>query len=183
MKLKIFQNLLVIFCLIILGSSCIFAEQKENSMLISTKSFENNGFIAKNQAYKMCGGDNISPDLSWSDVPNNTKSFAIVCHDPDAPVAGGWYHWVLINIPLSQNKLEKGEIPQESHLLQNDFGEFAYGGPCPPIGHGIHHYNFTVYALDVENLDIADNISAKDAHKIIKEHAISSATVTGLFKR
>lgn len=183
MKSNIFKNILVIFCLIIFGTGCTFAEQKERSMIILTQSFENNGYIGQNQAYKRCGGDNVSPDLSWSEIPNNTKGFAIVCHDPDAPVAGGWYHWVLINIPVSKTKLEKGEIPQEAHLLQNDFGEFAYGGPCPPVGHGVHHYNFTVYALDVENLDIADDVSAREADKIIKSHAISSATVTGIFQR
>lgn len=152
-------------------------------MFVSTKSFDNNGFIPKKQAYSACGGENISPDLAWGDVPEGVKSFAIVCHDPDAPVDGGWYHWILVNIPVATKSVKEGIVPALGVVLKNDFGEFGYGGPCPPIGHGVHHYDFIVHAIDVEKLDFSMQISPKDADNIIKKHSIKSAVVTGLFER
>jgi len=97
-----------------------------------------------------CDGDDISPALLWSGVPENTNSYALICDDPDAPV-GTWVHWVLFNIPGSVKSLDQGVDTVESienggiHGI-NDFRRLGYGGPCPP--NGVHRYFFRLYALD-----------------------------------
>lgn len=96
-------------------------------------------------------GEDVSPELVFSDVPEGTKAFAVVCHDPDAPLvsAGGTYgyvHWVLYNIPGSVRRIEEGSAEHTCGI--NDFGDAGYGGPMPPEGHGKHHYYFWVLALD-----------------------------------
>ena len=98
-------------------------------------------------------GEDISPALSWTGAPAGTKEFAVICHDPDAPLVtpGGTYgfvHWVLYNIPDSISAL--GEGSGEFTNGKNDFGNVAYGGPMPPVGHGEHRYYFWVLALDEE---------------------------------
>lgn len=95
-------------------------------------------------------GDDVSPALAWSDVPEGVKSFAVICHDPDAPVvmpgAYGFVHWVLYGIPGDARALPEGVT---DHLRgTNNFGKADYGGPMPPEGHGRHHYFFWLLALD-----------------------------------
>lgn len=98
-------------------------------------------------------GENVSPELSWSDAPEGTRAFAVICHDPDAPLVSpngtyGYVHWVLYNIPASVNELPEGV--QEYTKGMNDFGKLGYGGPMPPNGHGKHHYYFWILALKEE---------------------------------
>jgi Raf kinase inhibitor-like YbhB/YbcL family protein len=105
-----------------------------------------------------CGGANISPEFHWSDAPSGTKSFAITIFDPDAPTPGGWWHWIIFNIPATVLELPAGAGNKESRRLppgavqcRNDYGEPGYGGPCPPPGS--NHRNFVrAYALNVEKL-------------------------------
>ncbi len=90
-------------------------------------------------------GVDVSPPLTWTNVPEGTVSFAVFCHDPDAPKIseGGWYgfsHWLLYNIPASVTSLEEGVT--EFARGRNDFGRTGYGGPMPPVGHGLHHYYY-----------------------------------------
>lgn len=95
-------------------------------------------------------GEDYSPQLSWSSVPDNTESFAVVCHDPDAPLITplgyGFVHWVLYGIPRPVHELP--EDCEEYVHGRNDFGNIGYGGPMPPPGHGTHHYYFWIIALD-----------------------------------
>jgi len=95
-------------------------------------------------------GEDVSPALAWSAAPDGTRSFAVVCHDPDAPLVKpgsyGFVHWVLYNIPGDAKGLAEGV--KEHTAGQNDFGGEGYGGPMPPEGHGTHHYFFWVLALD-----------------------------------
>lgn len=96
-------------------------------------------------------GDDVSPPLSWRDAPEGTRSFAVICHDPDAPLVSehgtyGFVHWVLYNIPDSVSSLEKGST--DYTVGRNDFGNAGYGGPMPPEGHGEHYYYFWLLALD-----------------------------------
>jgi Raf kinase inhibitor-like YbhB/YbcL family protein len=106
-----------------------------------------------------CTGANISPEIDWAGAPPGTRSFAVIMHDPDAPEAGGFWHWVLFDIPAGTTGLPKGAGDPASKLLpagavtgKNGFGERAYGGPCPPVGSGTHHYVIVVHALKVEKL-------------------------------
>lgn len=153
-------------------------------MKISSKSFKHLDTLPKTHVFNglNAGGDNISPDLLWEDFPSNTKSFALVCHDPDAPKENGWYHWLVINIPKEINSFLEGEKIKYKELL-TDFLKTGYDGAAPPVGHGIHHYNFTIYALDVEELDIDTNTLPKKSEDIIKSHALDFATITATYQR
>lgn len=106
------------------------------------------------------GGENLSPQLSWSDFPEGTKSFAITCFDPDAPTGQGFMHWAVANIPLSVTSLERGAgsggdgMPAGSLTLPNDVRMRQYIGANPPPNSGRHRYIFTVHAVGVEKLEI-----------------------------
>ena len=123
-----------------------------------------------------CDGRNISPPLSWSDIPNGTKSFALSVTDPDAPM-GTWIHWLVYNIPVNKTSVARGEVPGAE--VTNDFRQKAYGGPCPPSG--IHRYFFTVYALNIENLG---NITNKnDFFSKVNQHTIAKAELISRYSR
>lgn len=98
-------------------------------------------------------GNDVSPALSWTNAPDGTQAFAIICHDPDAPLVSangtyGFVHWVHYNIPASTQSIAQG-CPHHTNG-QNDFGNQQYNGPMPPEGHGIHHYYFWILALDTD---------------------------------
>lgn len=134
-------------------------------------------------------GENISPDLSWSNAPEGTQSFALQVHDPDAPTGGsGWWHWVIINIPATVNQLPSG-LSTEQYLaeiggarqINTDFSAPGWGGPCPPQGCDPHRYIFTLHALSVEKLELPDNATAALAGFMINAHSIGSASFTAFF--
>ncbi|WP_344412573.1 YbhB/YbcL family Raf kinase inhibitor-like protein [Pseudonocardia ailaonensis] len=104
------------------------------------------------------GGQDVSPQLSWSGAPEGTKSYAVTCYDPDAPTASGFWHWAVFNIPASTTSLdtdagtEGGSAPGVT--LANDAGLARYLGAAPPPGHGPHRYYFVVHAVSAETLDV-----------------------------
>lgn len=106
------------------------------------------------------GGNNVSPQLSWSDLPEGTKSLAVTCFDPDAPTGSGYWHWAAFNIPVSVTELPTGAGDETLGgiegvvSLKGDSGLRGYYGAQPPEGHGPHRYLFAVHAVDVEKLDI-----------------------------
>jgi Raf kinase inhibitor-like YbhB/YbcL family protein len=113
-----------------------------------------------------CTGKNISPQLSWSNAPKGTRSFAVTMYDPDAPTGSGWWHWVMYNLPAEMTFLNPGagnegsdRLPKGVVLGMTDFGTRGYGGPCPPVGHGPHRYIITVHALGTDVLDVAPDAS------------------------
>ena len=133
-----------------------------------------------------CDGQNKSPQLSWTNAPTGTKSFAITIHDVDAPTGSGFWHWIAVDIPSSTNSLATGSGKEgASGFLQisNDYGSPSFGGPCPPPGHGIHEYTITVHALDVEKLGIDDSVSAAVAGFNINGHTIQKASLIAYYKR
>ena len=111
------------------------------------------------------GGENLSPALSWSGFPAETKSFAITCYDPDAPTGTGFMHWAVANIPVEVTSLERGQgtdsesMPAGSLTLPNDVRVPHYVGANPPPGSGRHRYVFVIHAVDVEHLDIAPDLT------------------------
>ncbi len=93
-----------------------------------------------------CDGEDLSPHLAWADLPRGARSLALLCHDPDAPLSGGWIHWMIHDIPAGTRELKTGgPLPAGAKEVVNDFGYARYGGPCPPSG--VHRYFFYLYAL------------------------------------
>lgn len=132
-----------------------------------------------------CRGENVSPPLAWTGVPAETRSFAILVDDPDAP-GGDWVHWVLFNLPASVTALEAG-VPNNFKLHNgavqgiNDFGAAGYGGPCPPPGRP-HRYVFHVYALDTV-LSLKSAARKGDLLRAIEGHVLAAGELTGTFQR
>ena len=152
-----------------------------NTMIISSKSFQHEGLIPVRYT---CTGLNISPDISWSGIPRGTRSFALICNDPDAP-SGNWIHWVLFNIPVSVNRLPENFHPGESvsgsiKNGRNDSGLLGYSGPCPPSG--IHRYYFRVYALDVV-LKTDEGLSAAELEKSMEGHILATGELMGKYQK
>lgn len=129
-----------------------------------------------------CTGENHSPALKWSDAPEGTKSFALTMYDPDAPTGSGWWHWAMIDIPANVDSLPEGagakdskELPTGAIQLRNDFGFVGYGGACPPPDSKPHNYTITVYALNVDKLDVPADASPAYAGFYILQHKIGEA--------
>lgn len=130
-------------------------------------------------------GEDVSPALSWHDAPQETRSFAVICHDPDAPLVSdqgtyGFVHWVLYNIPASVTSLAEG-----THDYTNgttDFGKQGYGGPMPPNGHGKHQYYFWVLALN-EELKLEPGLSLWQLLKRIEPHVLGMNRLVGVYER
>lgn len=125
-----------------------------------------------------CTGQDLAPDLRWSNPPAGTRSFAVTVYDPDAPSGSGWWHWVVVDLPATTRQLSSGHIPAGAHGIRNDFGQTAWGGPCPPAGDKPHHYQFTVYALDVPSLQLQPDATAAHAGFAIHMHVIGKAEET-----
>ncbi len=182
----VIKIIIVIILLLILALLTTRKTGVANMFEITSKSLKEGSALSLRQVYKGygCMGENISPDLSWSGAPDDTKSYAIICHDPDAPTATGWYHWLVLNIPAAKTSIESGE-KLSAPIVETitDFGSYGYGGACPPVGHGVHHYIFTVYALDVAGLDVKKETKPKEVENLVKKHAIASAKITATYQR
>ncbi|HEY6350272.1 MAG TPA: YbhB/YbcL family Raf kinase inhibitor-like protein [Candidatus Angelobacter sp.] len=132
-----------------------------------------------------CQGENVSPDLTWKHAPKHAKGFALIVHDPDAPRAGGFTHWVAYNIPPTINHLpqavpRKEKLPGGGLQGKNDFEQLGYGGPCPPSG--THRYYFYLYALDSE-LNLQPGASKEDVESAIKGHVIEKTELMGEYRK
>ncbi len=132
-----------------------------------------------------CDGENVSPPLAWGEPPPQTRSFALIVDDPDAPV-GVFTHWVIFNIPADARELEEaipiGErLPNGALQGKNGFGKLGYGGPCPPRG-SPHHYRFTLYALD-KPLELPPGISKNDLLQAMEGHILAQGQLVGVYQR
>jgi len=147
-------------------------------MQLRSDAFKNGGNVPKRFT---CDGANHSPSFAWSDAPIGTQSFAIICRDPDAP-GTTWYHWALFDLPPDSLVLVEGRGALGLEAV-NDFGKQGYGGPCPPHGHGEHHYIFRLYALNVRHLDVPHAARCRDIESASEAHAIATAELTGIYAR
>lgn len=130
-------------------------------------------------------GEDVSPALFWNEVPEGTRSFALFCHDPDAPLVSdrgtyGFVHWVLYNVPENVHKLKEG-VGDYAHG-KNDFGNMGYGGPMPPPGHGTHQYYFWVLALDVEP-NLQDGLELPELLEKVEPHILGMNRLVGTYRR
>lgn len=150
-------------------------------MNLQTSAFTNGESIPREFS---CDGDNVSPPLRWSDAPENTKSFALIVDDPDAP-GGTFVHWVYYDIPKTVNELPRGvdtgKNPGPGGTQgSNDFGKVGYGGPCPPGGE--HRYYFKLYALDTR-LNLEPGATKKDLLKAMEGHVVEEVQIMGTYAR
>lgn len=129
-------------------------------------------------------GDNVSPPLAWHGAPEGTQAYAVVCHDPDAPLVQngthGFVHWVLYNLPATTTELE--ESTTVGTAGKNDFGEQGYGGPMPPEGHGVHYYYFWILALD-QALDLPAGLDLHELLEKAEPHLLGMNRFIGTYKR
>jgi len=158
-------------------------ERRNQGMLqLTSSAFEHESNIPTQFS---CDGRNISPELSWSAAPAGTKSFALVMDDPDAPIPGGYTHWLVYNIPASANHIPENapnqdRLPSGGIQGKNDSGKYGYTGPCPPSG--THRYYFRLYALDTE-LSQDSAASKASLEKAIHGHVLATAELLGRYKR
>jgi Raf kinase inhibitor-like YbhB/YbcL family protein len=130
-----------------------------------------------------CQGADLSPSLEWSGEPQDTRSFALIVEDPDAP-SGTWCHWLLYDLPPKVRNLAQGYKPGTLGLSgTNDFGKPGYGGPCPPKGHGPHRYFFKLYALDVHTLGLPAGVKLAELRRALKGRTLAEAEYAGRFER
>jgi Raf kinase inhibitor-like YbhB/YbcL family protein len=148
---------------------------------LTSPAFTNNGNIPAKYTCD-AGAQNPSPALSWSGAPAGTKSFALIMHDPDAPMAGGFTHWVLFDIPSSTSALPEAFQPGSVGVSgTSGFRRQGYGGPCPPSG--VHHYHFMLSALDVASLGLQAGATKADVEKAMQGHVLGTAELVGLYQR
>jgi Raf kinase inhibitor-like YbhB/YbcL family protein len=134
-------------------------------------------------------GEDLSPAVSWSTLPAETRELALIVDDPDAPTDEPWVHWIIYNIPAEAGSLPEG-VPQSSHPEaprgavqgRNSWGTLGYRGPAPPAGHGIHHYHFKLYALD-EGLGLPPNLDKKELMLAMSGHILGHDELVGTYQR
>jgi len=131
-----------------------------------------------------CDGTDLSPPLDWSDAPETTRSFVLLCDDPAAP-AGTWRHWAAYDIPADRAALMEGAAQQGKGFKQaiNDFQQPGYGGPCPPRGGGIHRYRFRLLALAVDRLPARREPSCQAVEREANKHLLAEAILIGTYQR
>ena len=137
-----------------------------------------------------CTGENQSPQLSWKNAPEGTKSFAVTMYDPDAPTGSGWWHWVVFDIPASTNNLVAGAgnialnlTPEGVIQSITDYGANGYGGPCPPEDHGLHQYIITVYALKTDTLGLDKNTNPAVVGYNLSNNTLAKASIVSYYQR
>ncbi len=157
------------------------APAREDAMAITVTSpaFAAGERIPKKHAYAP-EGENVSPALLWSGVPKGAKELALLCDDPDAPMAEPWVHWVLYKLPATATGLAEGT--DEGVAGTNSWDEEGWGGPLPPKGHGTHHYHFKVFALDA-SLDLKAGATKADVLKAMKGHVLAEGELVGTYSR
>ena len=142
-------------------------------------------------AYEGAADDarNVSPQLSWSGFPSNTKSFVVTCFDPDAPTPSGFWHWVLVDLPVSTTELAAGMgraesvLPGKAFHVRSDWGSKDYGGAFPPDGDRPHRYYFVVHAVDVETLGVDADTSPAVVSFNLAFHTLARAQIVSTFQR
>ncbi len=146
-------------------------------MQISSTAFSEGSTIPRQYT---ADGDDVSPPLKWTDPPAGTKSFTLICDDPDAP-RGTWVHWVLFNLPADTRELPQDAADDLGRQGKNDFGRRGYGGPSPPKGKP-HRYFFKLYALDT-TLELPEGSTKAQVEKAMKGHVLAEAQIMGKYGR
>ena len=147
---------------------------------VKVKGFDDGRAIPKRYT---CDGANVSPALEWSDEPRGTESFALIVDDPDAP-GGTWNHWLLWDVPAHVHSLPEEFKPGLTGSSgKNDFGQPGYGGPCPPKGHGVHHYRFILHAVDRPALGLPPGAKRPELDRALRGRVLGRAEDMGWYRR
>lgn len=183
------NTVLIVTTILFLFSSCKKTKEvdlqtegdKKMDIKITSSAFKDGGLIPTKYT---CDGADISPPLQWDAVPEGTKSIALICDDPDAPM-GTWVHWVLYNLPpdvveLAEDVPADETLPNGAMQGTSDFGRIGYGGPCPPSG--THRYFFKIYLLDT-TLDLSPGARKRDLLKAMEGHILAQGQLIGKYKR
>jgi Raf kinase inhibitor-like YbhB/YbcL family protein len=166
---------------------CALAAQGDDFTLAS-KTFEAGGVLPPAMAtVKVSGGENMSPELSWKNIPSGSASLALFCADTN-PIASNWVHWAVLDIPVSVSSLPRGvsgkKMPPGARELDNSFGFKGYGGPQPPPGTGVHRYVFTLYALSAPETPFTGRfMSEAEFQRAAAGKILGKASLTGTFSR
>lgn len=159
---------------------------------LDSESFEDGQTLAPAQRSGVmgAGGHDESPQLSWHGAPEGTKSYAVTVYDPDAPTASGFWHWAVLNIPVTVTSLPAGagaqgggRLPAGAVQLKNDAGFAGYVGAAPPPGHGPHRYFVVVHAVDVEELKVGEGDTPAILGFNLFSHTLGRAMLTGIYEQ
>ena len=181
------RNLNLVLGTILLSIFNVFAQ---NTFTLTSTDL--GGQLIKSQEFNGfgCTGQNESPQLSWSNAPEGTKSFAITMYDPDAPTGSGWWHWLVFDIPSNVNELaaNAGNValnltPKGTIQSITDYGAKGYGGPCPPEGHGLHQYVITIHALKTDILGLNEDTNAAIVGYYLSNNTIAKASLVAYYQR
>lgn len=155
----------------------------QNTFTVTSQAVPEGSVVTTQQLPEDLDGENLSPDLTWSNAPEGTKSFAVTCFDPDAPTGSGFWHWVAWDLPASATSLPLGVGRHDESLQQtdNDFARRGYDGPNPPAGPE-HRYRFTVHALPVASLEVEEGTPHVQVRFAIHTQQLASATTTGVYQ-
>ena len=154
-----------------------------STLTVTSEQFKEGHLIPISSAHTAVDGANRSPHLSWTEGPAGTMSYAITCWDPYAPTTVGFCHWVRFDIPAGRTSLDEGagtggDLGADGFT---DWGESSYGGMAPPAGDQAHHYQFTVYALDLEETGLDNHTTYAKFRFATKDHVLASGTLVGLY--
>jgi Raf kinase inhibitor-like YbhB/YbcL family protein len=170
---------------------CVPVAALADPLVLTSSTFKDGTMLAVKNAGAVktnpnCVGENVSPPLAWNDPPAGTKSFAFVIYDPDGGRGLGVYHWVAYGIAPDRRSFAEGEVGQPSDKFvggTNTAGIHAYMGPCPPANTGLHHYNFSLIATDLEPTALPPGLTRDELVEKLKGHTKAVGTIVGLFGR
>jgi Raf kinase inhibitor-like YbhB/YbcL family protein len=151
------------------------------AMTMTSTDIRSGSAIPVAQFYPRCGGENISPNLSWSGAPSGTMSFVLTMIDVDVK-PDQWSHWIVVSLPATSNSLARGahSLPGAAKAVVSNFGDAAYAGPCPPKGTGVHHYQFTIWALPTASISLAPDEKATTLTALLSKQALDRASLIGV---
>ena len=153
-------------------------------MTLSSQDLSPNTVIPTQYIYPRCGGENVSPQLSWNGVPSGTKSLVLTMIDKSVKPAG-WSHWIVVDLPASAKALARNakSLPGAAKAIPSNFGDPYYDGPCPPAGSGRHVYEFTLWALPVATMLLQPDMKATELESLLAKTAIDHASFSAFVTR
>jgi len=145
---------------------------------LKSSAFSNHAIVPRRYALE---GENVSPPLTWSGVPDDAAELVLLCEDPDAP-SGSFVHWIVVGVDPHSDGVRAGQCPTGGTELVNGYGRPGWGGPCPPPGDEAHRYFFRLYAL-AEPCVLADSPRADEVRRAVEKHELASGTLVGMYHR